>query len=61
MINNNGFTMTVNGAYFTRSVVRWNGDDLPTYFVNGEQLQVTIPSDNLLQAGYITTTVFTWS
>lgn len=60
MVNSSGFTLTVNGAYFLPdSVVRWNGDDLPTYFVNGEQLQATIPSDNLLQAGYITTTVFT--
>jgi len=60
MVRSSGFTLTVNGEHFLpSSVVRWNGNTLPTQFVNGGRLRATVSSNDLLQAGYIAVMVFT--
>jgi hypothetical protein len=52
--------LTVNGASFVNgSVVRWNGVDRTTTFVNGGQLTATIPATDIATAGTATVTVFT--
>lgn len=53
------FTLTVNGSNFVSgSVVRWNGADRPTTFVNSGQLTATIASGDLVAAGVIPVVVF---
>jgi hypothetical protein len=43
-----GFTLTVNGTNFVSgSVIRWNGQDRTTTFVNGSTLTTTIQSGDL--------------
>jgi hypothetical protein len=54
------FTLTVNGSGFaTASVVRWNGADRTTTFVNGSQLQAVITSADVSAAGSRPVSVFT--
>ncbi|MGH9778181.1 MAG: IPT/TIG domain-containing protein, partial [Candidatus Acidiferrales bacterium] len=54
-----GFTLTVNGSSFINgSVVRWNGSDRTTTFINANQLQATIPASDLVNAGAAQVTVF---
>lgn len=51
-VGQSGFTMTVNGAGFVAaSVVKVNGTNLATTFVNGTQLTATVPAASLLTAG----------
>ena len=53
------FTITVKGAkFFTTSVVRFNGVDLTTSFVNSGTLTATVPSGLIATAGSIDVTVF---
>ncbi len=54
-----GFTLTVTGSNFAPdSVVRWNGVDLTTTFVNDTQLTASIPASDLTAAGTVDLTVF---
>jgi hypothetical protein len=52
------FTLTVAGTNFTsNSVVQWDGQNRPTTFVSGTQLQATIAADDLSDPGTIPITV----
>ena len=54
------FALTVTGSNFVpASVVRWNGADRPTTFVNAGQLTASIPGTDLATAGTATVRVFT--
>ncbi|HTM68617.1 MAG TPA: fibronectin type III domain-containing protein [Candidatus Binatia bacterium] len=54
-----GFTLTVNGTNFiASSVVRWNGVDRTTTFVNASQVTASIPTGDIAGAGTATVTVF---
>ena len=54
-----GFTLTVNGSNFLESsVVRWNGSDRTTTFVNSTQVKASIPSSDIATAGTAQVTVF---
>jgi len=54
-----GFTLTVDGSNFiTSSVVRWNGGDRTTTFINSTQLQAAIPASDIVVAGTAMVTVF---
>jgi subtilisin family serine protease len=56
------FTLTVNGSNFVSdSVVRWNGSDRPTTFVNGGQLTAQISAADVSVVGTATVTVFTFA
>src|SRR5262249_8767738 len=56
----NGLTFTVNGSNFTsNSTVQFNGTDLATTFVNGNQLIAVIPATLLAHPGIASVTVFT--
>ena len=47
-----GFTLTVTGVYFLNaSVVRWNGADRATSFVNGTVVQAQIPASDIATSG----------
>ncbi|MEK7832564.1 MAG: IPT/TIG domain-containing protein [Acidobacteriota bacterium] len=53
------FALAVNGSGFINgSVVRVNNADRQTIFVNGNQLMVTIPASDVLNAGVLNITVF---
>ncbi|MCC7435273.1 MAG: hypothetical protein IT363_11350 [Methanoregulaceae archaeon] len=54
-----GFTLTVNGTNFVNgtSVVRWNGSNRTTAFVNSGQLTATIPASDIATAGVFPITV----
>lgn len=53
------FVVAVNGSGFINgSVVRVNGADRQTIFVNGNQLLATIPASDVLNAGVLNITVF---
>lgn len=53
------FTLTVNGSKFSRNaVVRGNGSDRPTTFVNSSRLTAAIPAADIAAAGTIQITVF---
>jgi len=54
-----GFTLTVNGTNFVNgtSVVRWNGSNRTTSFVNSGQLTATIPASDIATAGTFPITV----
>lgn len=53
------FTLTANGTNFVSgSVVRWNGTNLTTTFVNSTQLTASVPAGNLAAAGTFPITVF---
>jgi len=54
-----GFTLTVNGSNFvSTSVVRFNGLDRTTAYVNSSQLTATIPASDLTAAGSFPIAVF---
>jgi subtilisin family serine protease len=54
------FTLTVNGSNFiSTSVVRWNGTDRPTTYMNATSLQATIPAGDVAAVGAAQVTVFT--
>ncbi|HTK04300.1 MAG TPA: fibronectin type III domain-containing protein [Candidatus Eisenbacteria bacterium] len=54
-----GFTLTVNGTNFVpTSVVRWDGSDRTTTFVNSTQVTAAILTSDLAAAGTFTVTVF---
>jgi uncharacterized protein (TIGR03437 family) len=54
------FTLTVNGAGFVAtSLVRWNGADRATTFINSTQLAAQITAADSASAGMATVTVFT--
>ena len=53
-------TLTLNGANFApNSIVQFNGTNVATTFVNGNQLIAYIPASLLAHAGTVTVTVFT--
>ncbi|MGH7496679.1 MAG: IPT/TIG domain-containing protein [bacterium] len=53
------FTMIVNGTNFvSSSMVKFNGSDRPTTFVNGTELTATIPASDLTTPGTFNITVF---
>lgn len=52
------FTLTVNGTNFTAtSVVRWNGSNRTTTFVNANQVTAAIPASDIATVGTATVTV----
>jgi hypothetical protein len=54
------FVLTVNGANFSpNSVVKWNGEDRPTIFVNSGSLTATIAAADIVSPGTPQITVFT--
>lgn len=54
------FTLTIEGANFVESsIVRWNESDRPTNYVDGNTLQVVIPSSDVATTGSASITVFT--
>lgn len=51
--------LTLTGSDFIEdSVVRWNGSDRPTRFINSKELQADIPLDDIERAGAVQVTVF---
>ena len=53
-----GFTLTVNGTnFFDGTMVRWNGSDRVTTFVNSTQLTAFIPATDLKTVGTVSITV----
>jgi hypothetical protein len=53
-----GFTLTVKGAGFLpTSIVRWNGGNRPTTFVNSSRLAAQISAQDIVQAGSASVTV----
>jgi YVTN family beta-propeller protein len=53
------FTLTVVGLNFvSSSVVRWNGSDRPTAFVNSTEVTAQIPAGDIAASGTATITVF---
>ncbi|MGH9777778.1 MAG: S8 family serine peptidase, partial [Candidatus Acidiferrales bacterium] len=59
LVGQGEFTLTVNGSNFlSNSVVRWNGSNRTTTFVNSGQLTATIPASDLTTAGINQVTVF---
>jgi hypothetical protein len=53
------FTLTVNGSGFvSSSVVRWNGANRPTTFVNASRLTAAIPASDIAQIASTALTVF---
>src|SRR5262245_15686589 len=59
-VGTGAFTLTVDGSRLTRdSVVRWNGADRPTTFVNATRLTAAIPATDVASAGTAQVTVFT--
>lgn len=53
------FTLTVSGDNFRQdAVVRWNGADRATTFVDGGTLRATIPAGDVAEAGTADVTVF---
>jgi subtilisin len=53
------FTLTVNGSGFvSSSVVRWNGANRPTTFVNASRLTAAIPASDIAQIASTPVTVF---
>jgi 6-phosphogluconolactonase len=53
------FTLVVNGSNFvSSSVVRWNGTDRPTAFVNSSEIHAQISASDIAAAGTTNVTVF---
>jgi hypothetical protein len=53
------FTLTVSGANFiSGSIIKWNGTNLATTYVNATQLTAVVPSANISASGTATVTVF---
>jgi subtilisin family serine protease len=60
VVGGSSFTLTVIGSDFAAtSIVRWNGSDRATTFLNSSQLQAAIPANDLASAGTAAVTVFT--
>ncbi len=58
-LNGPAFTLTVTGSGFSsNAVVRWNGTDRTTTFVNSTQLTAQIPASDLTVAGAVDIRVF---
>ncbi|MFZ6028739.1 MAG: hypothetical protein ACOYYS_13570 [Chloroflexota bacterium] len=54
-----GFTLTLRGTGFTaNSVVRWNGGDRPTTFINGNVITAAISADDVDAVAQIPVTVY---
>ncbi len=54
-----GFVLALNGTNFmSASVVRWNGSNRPTTFLNATLLTVAIPAADIATAGTASVTVF---
>jgi len=54
-----GFTLAVNGFNFvSRSVVRWNGSNRPTVFLDSNDLQAQIPASDIANMGTAQISVF---
>ena len=63
LVGSGAFTLSVTGANFTsNSLVRWNGADRPTTFINAMELTAQIPASDIAslgaQQGAIAITVF---
>ena len=55
-----GLTLWVRGTSFQpNSVVKWNGTDRPTTYLNGSLMQAAISSSDIASAGNATVTIFT--
>jgi hypothetical protein len=53
-----GFDLLVNGSGFSgNSVVRFNGDDLPTTYISPSQLSAAVPASSILFTGAVTVQV----
>jgi len=53
------FILTVTGSSFVNgSVIKWNGSDLATTYIDATQLSATIPATNIATAGTASITVF---
>ncbi len=53
------FTLTINGSNFiSSSIVRWNGADRVTAYVNATQLTASIPASDIAGTGTANVTVF---
>jgi hypothetical protein len=53
------FTLTITGTGFVHdSVVRWNGEDRETTFVNATTLQITVDAEDVESTGLAAITVF---
>ncbi len=60
MQGHGAFTLTLAGSGFAQaSVVRWNGEDRPTTFVNQGQLTAQIPAGDVAAVGTASVIVFT--
>ncbi len=58
-VGGSAFTLTVNGTGFVSgSVVRWNGSDRTTTYVNDTRLTASIPAADIATAGSASVTVF---
>ncbi|RPI32890.1 MAG: hypothetical protein EHM70_07720 [Chloroflexota bacterium] len=54
-----GFTLTASGSNFVSgAVLRWNGADLPTTYVNATTLTAQVPAEKITSAGSANVTVF---
>ena len=59
VVGSPGFTLTVNGHnFFDGVVVRWNGSDRPTQFINSTQLTAQITAADVQNVGVATVVVF---
>jgi len=59
VIGGQSLTLTVNGSGFvSRSVIRWNGENRTTTFVNATQLRAAITAADLASTGVAVITVF---
>lgn len=59
MAGSQGFALTVNGSGFvSTSVVRWNGSNRATSFVNSTQLTASVPATDIAVDGTAQITVF---
>ena len=53
------FTLVVTGSYFVdNSVIRWNGEDRPTTFINSTSLTTPIDASDIAALGTASVTVF---
>jgi hypothetical protein len=59
VVGTQGVTLVVRGSEFTgNSIVRWNGADRATTYVNAGELRATIPATDLATARTVPVTVF---
>jgi YVTN family beta-propeller protein len=58
-VGGGAFTLTVGGSNFVSgSVVRWNGSNLPTAFVDSHELTAQVPASDVAASGVADITVF---